>query len=243
MKVKVIIANNDIMYMHLSKIASKTKEKIEIINVPNDKLYSLICQIKPKQKLIILDPTNSVNLSINLLKNAIGRIDKDNIIILVIDFSNISNIINYNKKHYHFLNNGNVNGSLFNILTLISDSLEDFIELEKIVDSILYRLNFTMHFKGVKYLKDAILLAYKEKSLLYDTQSLIKEVATKNHIDNDKIVRSNIDRALINMLNYANIDKLYEVFSNYDGRTISLKYFIDLCIYYLDKKKNYIFES
>ena len=240
MRIKVIIADNDIMYTHLSKIASKTKEKIEIINVTNDKLYSLICQIKTKQKLIILDPTNSVNFCMNLLKNAICRTNKDDIIILVTNFGNVTNIINYTKQHYHFLTNKTINFSLLNVLTLISDSLEDFIELEKSVDSILYKLNFTMHFKGTKYLKDAILLASKDKSLLYDTQSLIKEVANKNHIINDKIVRSNIDRALNNMLEYSNINIIYDVFDNYDGRAISLKYFIDLCVHYLDTKKNYI---
>lgn len=43
-----------------------------------------------------------------------------------------------------------------------------------------------------------------------------------------------MDRALNSMLNYTTKDKIYDIFKdNYDGRIISLKYFLDLCIRYL----------
>ena len=74
--------------------------------------------------------------------------------------------------------------------------------------------------------------------LLYDTKALVKKVAKKYKIKNDRIVRSDMDRALNSMLTYINKDKIYNIFGkHYDGRIISLKYFIDLCIRYLEEQR------
>lgn len=66
-------------------------------------------------------------------------------------------------------------------------------------------------------------------------------VSQKNNVKNEKVVRSAMDRSLNSMLNYINKQTLYNIFGeDYDGRKISLKYFIDLCIRYLDnEKRNY----
>ena len=61
MSIKVIIANNnDILFNSLSNIALENESKIEIVNVPMDKLNTLICQIKPRENLILLDSITSV---------------------------------------------------------------------------------------------------------------------------------------------------------------------------------------
>ena len=50
MSIKVIIANNnDILFNSLSNIALQNESKIEIINVPVDKVNSLLYQIKSKE--------------------------------------------------------------------------------------------------------------------------------------------------------------------------------------------------
>ena len=55
---------------------------------------------------------------------------------------------------------------------------------------------------------------------------------------NYKIVRSAMDKSLNTMLYNTNINVFYSIFEDdYDGRKISLKYFIDLCIRYLEKQK------
>ena len=78
----------------------------------------------------------------------------------------------------------------------------------------------------------------KEQKLLFDTKALVKKVAKKHKIKNDRIVRSDMDRALNSMLNYITKDGIYDILKeNYDGRIISLKYFIDLCIRYLDEQR------
>ena len=111
-------------------------------------------------------------------------------------------------------------------------------ELEKTIDNILWKLGFTSYFKGTIYLKDAILLAYNDHNLLKDSNLLIKKVAEKNGVLNDKVVRSNIDRSLNHMLDYTDKEIIYNIFqSDYDGRKISLKYFVDLCVHYLEKQK------
>ena len=46
MSIKVIIANNnDILFNSLSNIALQNESKIEIVNVPIDKLNNFICYI------------------------------------------------------------------------------------------------------------------------------------------------------------------------------------------------------
>lgn len=77
MSIKVIIANNnDILFNSLSKFALQNESKIEIVNVPIDKVNSLIYQIKPRDNLIVLDSITSVTFCTNMLKNAINRVDK-----------------------------------------------------------------------------------------------------------------------------------------------------------------------
>ena len=231
--IKIIIANNnDILYNSLSEIALKTKEKIEIINVPIDKINSLFCQIIAKENLIILDSITSVTFCTNILKNAINRIGKRNIVILVID----SNVINAEIKHQLFKKKS-INFPIWDIVGLVSDSLKESLEIERNIDTILWRMGFTSC-KAKGYLKDAILLAYTDKTLLLDTQNLIKKVAEKNNIENDRLVRSDIDKTLNNVLDLIDKDDIFEIFGNeYDGRKISLKYFIDLCIRHLELQK------
>ena len=46
-----------------------------------------------------------------------------------------------------------------------------------------------------------------------------------------------MDKSLNNMLNYTDQKIIYGIFQDdYDGRKISLKYFIDLCVHYLEKQ-------
>lgn len=236
--IKVIIANNnDILYNSLSNMVLQNGLNIEIENIATNKLSSLICKIKTKEKVIILDSITSVTFCMNILKNAIKRIGKENIIILVVDSNDMNNVINQEQHHYLFKKK-TTDFSLFDTINLVSESLKDTMEIEKCIDTILWKLGFTSYFKGTIYLKDAILLAFNDKNLLTDANTLIKRVAEKNNVLNDKVVRSDIDRSLNSMLDYIDIQIIYDIFNDsYDGRKISLKYFIDLCVRYLEKQK------
>ena len=75
-------------------------------------------------------------------------------------------------------------------------------------------------------MKDAILLAYSDKDLLLDMNDLIIKVAEKNEVANYKGVRSVMDKSLNNMLDNTDIKVIYEIFEDYDGRKISLKYLL-----------------
>ena len=237
--IKIIIANdNDIIfYNSLSNLLLQNGLNIELAKVPQNKLDKLICKFKAKDKLIILDSNTSIIFTQNILKNAIEKVDtkKVNIIILVVDSDSISNI-KY-KYHHHIFKNTN-HTKIFDIVKLVSDSLNDCLQIEKTIDDILWQLGFTYYFKGTIYLRDAILFAYNEQKLLLDTKALVKKVAKKHKLKNDKVVRSNMDRSLNNMLKYIDKEKLFSIFgNNYDGRIISLKYFIDLCIRYLKEQR------
>jgi hypothetical protein len=57
-------------------------------------------------------------------------------------------------------------------------------------------------------------------------------------VENEKIVRSLMDKTLNNIFDSIDKNVIYDIFKdNYDGRKISLKYFVDLCIRYLDEKR------
>lgn len=233
MSVKVVIANNDILYNSLSNITLQYALNIEIINVPTDRLSSLICQIKPKEHVLILDSITSISFWSNILKNLTLQMDKANVIIFVIDSKTVTNIINREKPHFLFKKEES-NFSLLDTINIVSNSIKTSLEIEKSIDNILWKLGFTSYFKGTIYLRDAIILAYNDKTLLQDMNILVKRVSEKNGIKNEKVVRSAMDKSLNSMLNYTDINIIYNVFEDiYDGRKISVKYFIDLCIRYL----------
>lgn len=237
MSIKVIIANDsDILYNSLSNLCLQNESKIEIINVPTDKLNNLICHIKPKDNLIILDSITSVSFCCNIIKNAIYNIDKGNIIILVIDSKQVVNTIKQEKNFSLFKRH--IDFSLLDAVNLVVDSINDTLEVEKIIDDILWKMGFVSYFKGSIYLKDAILLTYYDNRLLQDMNLLMKKVAEKNNVLNEKVVRSAIDKSLNTILDCIDIDIIYNIFGDdYDGRKISVKYFIDLCIRHLEKQR------
>ena len=238
MNIKVIIANNnDILYNSLSSIALQHESKIEIINVAMDKLDDLICQIKPREELIILDSA-SVSFYTNILKNAINNLDKGNIIILVIDSKQIANTIHHKTNKHWLFKKKYPNRPVLDAVKLINLSLEETFEVEKNIDDVFWKIGLTSYFKGTIYLKDAILLAYSDKNLLLDMNELVIKVSEKNEIENYKVVRSAMDKSLNAMLDNTDIKVIYEIFEDdYDGRKISLKYFIDLCVRYLEKQR------
>lgn len=239
MGIKVIIANNnDILYSNLSSYMLQHESIVEIIKVPEDKLVSLIYQFKPKNKLIVIDSNISISFCSNIIKNAINQIDKQkNIIILVIDSQNLINVVNQKKKQTFFKKNYSTIISILDIINIVSEAMKETFELEKEVDNILWGLGFTSYFKGATYLKDAILMVYNDKELLKDVNFLVEKIAEKNNVYNKSIVRSVMDKTLNSVLDLVDNSVIYNVFGNfYDGRKISLKYFIDLCIHYLEEK-------
>ena len=239
MNVKVIIANNnDILYSNLSNLVLQHESKIEIIKVPLDKLYSVIYRIKSKDNLIIIDSITSISFCSNIIRNAINRIGNEkNIIILVLDSERLVNVVNQEKTQTFFKKNNSTIISILDIINIVSEAMKETFELEKEVDNILWGLGFTSYFKGATYLKDAILMVYNDKELLKDVNFLVEKIAEKNNAYNQSVVRSVMDKTLNSVLDLIDNSVIYNIFGDfYDGRKISLKYFIDLCIHYLNEK-------
>ncbi len=238
--IKVIIANNnDILYNSLSQITLQYEGKVAVLNVTKDKLEKIICRNAPRESLIVLDSDTSVIFCNNILKYILNRMDKANVIILVIDSKTVTNIIGQTKQKTHnlFLKKKHTDLSTLDAINIVASSIRNTNEIEKNIDDILWKLGFASYFKGAIYLKDAILLAYMDNELLLDMNALVKKVAEKHNIENEKIVRSAMDKSLNNILDYLHTNVLYEVFKDdYDGRKVSVKYLIDLCIRYLEKQ-------
>ena len=107
----------------------------------------------------------------------------------------------------------------------------------------LWHLRFNLYSKGTIYLKDAIIIAYYNNILLYDTNQLIKQVAQKYNLD-EKNIRNNIDNSLNRAFTYENLKYDIEFFKGYyDGRKISLKYFISLAVHYIQFNSNSNFSN
>ena len=239
--IKVVITNNnDIWNDSLSTIALENESKIEVINVDIDKLDNFICHLKTKHTLIILDSNTTISFCCNIIKNAIylKSIEK-NIIILIVDSKKLSTNL---KKHEHIrgLLNRNINFSVFDIISLIANSIKDTLQIEEKIDDILWKLGFVSSFKGTMYLKDAILFAYYDETILQDMDIFVKKISEKHKVLNEKNVRYAMNKTLSAILDYKNNDIIHTVFGDdYDGRKISLKYFIDLCVRNLKKQKLY----
>lgn len=174
-----------------------------------------------------------------MLKYITNRIDKANVTILVINSKTVTDIISQEKSSPHLLfRKETTNSSTLDIINIVVSSVKDVIEIEKSINDVLWRLGFTSYFKGTIYLKDAILIAYSDNKLLQDMNTLVKKVAEKNNIENDRVVRSAMDKSLNNILDFIDNTRVYNIFGDdYDGRKISVKYLIDLCIRYLEKQR------
>lgn len=223
----IITANNDILLKKLEKKLCNYDPQIQVIYLPTTHINGFIAKNK-KKNLIIFDQKNSsINLLANLLKNPFYK----NIIILILNFNDLNHL---EKSNINKLFRKNKNFSLFEILTSISKISDESINLEKNIDNIFWRMGFCNYLKGTNYLKDAVIFAYLDRNLLFDIQTIIKKVANKNQVSNFKLVRSDMDKTLNNTLDLLDVQKIHKIFGNlYDGRKISLRYYIDLCIQYL----------
>lgn len=238
MSIKIIIANNnDILYNSLSNIVAQDSSKIEIRKIAPNEVDTFIQRIKRKENLIVLDCAYSIAFYMKFLENTINRLSKTNIIILVIDSKYITNATDHEKTNFFFRKKQS-DFSLLNMVEIVADSAKDSLKIEHHIDSLFWKLGFTPYFKGTNYLKDAMLLAYNDLTLQQDMNKLVKKIAEKNKISNEKVVRSAMDKSLNSMLDYININTIYDIFGDdYDGRKISVKYFIDLCIRYLEEQR------
>lgn len=226
--IKIIITNNDNLCTILSETLIETKN-IEIKNIDNLDQTIIDSYIRTGTNIIFFSSDNYIEL-LNVLKFIQKNID--DVIIL------LSNriILNELLSNSSFVNSISSKKNLTNTpknkiynRTTNTDAIEEYII------SMLLNLKFTLYNKGTIYLKDAIFTAFYNEQLLLDTHSLIMQVAKINN-ENYINVRSNIDKCLNSTLDFLNTEMLYDTFEYYDGRKVSLKYFVYLFVYTLKKQ-------
>ena len=138
--------------------------------------------------------------------------------------------------------------------TLLSKHLEDIItnetitfyntqdkivstndELTRNIEDLFWKLNFNQASNGTYYLKRSIAIALYDQSLIYDNKKL-NELLSKEQNSSPKEIRGTIDNALNSMYSPSQKESLYKVFKDdYDARKPSTKYFIAICVNYLNK--------
>lgn len=209
---KILIAcDNDILLDKLKKHA-----ELELINIPKNQNIITTC-LEQLPDMLIIDAKSNHS---RFLKKLEKKYKKNNKNIITIDTQSQIYVC-FNK---------------FDILLDLIKVLEDFNDsIKNILDDMLWNLHFNLYSKGTTYLKTAILLAYQDNSLLFDTNKLIKNTAKLYNL-NEKNVRNNIDNALNLAFKLDDIKYDIDFFNGiYDGRKISLKYFISLSVHYIDK--------
>lgn len=215
--IKIIIAcdNDDNNLRNL-----KNNKQIELIETKNN-VKDIIKNCKKfSPEMLILNLTSNAKNNEIIIKKILKLYS--NKCVIVAGMSSKFYLC-FNKVHFllNFIEN------------LYSYKENDTILLEKNILDLLWKLRFNMYAKGTEYVKDAISFAYKDNSLLHDTNELINQLAILYNVD-EKNVRNNID----NVLNLAFKDENLQYHINffngyYDGRKVTLKYFIALSVYYL----------
>lgn len=108
-------------------------------------------------------------------------------------------------------------------------------ELARYIEDLFWKLDFNQTSHGTFYLKRAIAIAFYDQSLIYDNKKL-NELLSKEQNLSPKEIRGTIDNALNSMYSPSKKETLYKVFqSDYDNRKPSTKYFIAICVNYLNK--------
>ena len=212
--IKILIAcdNDNTLFSKLNKM-----NQIEIIKLDkNIKIIIEDCKKNNPPDMLILD--KNILTDKKIVKKIYQLSSNKNLIISV---TNSRTYLCFDK---------------FSLLLDLIKILENFTDatLENSIYDMLWHLRFNLYSKGTIYLKDAIIIAYYNRQLLLDTKKLINEVAQK-HNSNSKNIRNNIDNALNLAFKYENLQYDIDFFNGYyDGRKISLKYFISLAVHYLE---------
>lgn len=108
-------------------------------------------------------------------------------------------------------------------------------KLTRDIEDLFWKLNFNQTSRGTYYLKRSIAIAFYDQSLLYNNKKLIELLSKEQNISS-KEIRATIDNSLNSMYSSSQIEVLYNVFKNdYDFRKPSTKYFIAICVNYLNK--------
>lgn len=117
------------------------------------------------------------------------------------------------------------------------EAFKQSLDINKIIDSIFFKLKFKPETKGTYYLKYAIILAYYDQTLLYDHKKLL-EIVSLEYLSTSKNVRSLLDNSIYKMHKKSSSKKiLLDLFPNdYDADNLTVKNFILICVNYLNEE-------
>lgn len=107
--------------------------------------------------------------------------------------------------------------------------MENNLDIEQQLNILFLKLGFNLYTKGVLYLKQAIILSFKNNDLLYTYDYLLNLIGSSYNLSSHAINNA-IAHSLTTMFTY-NEKKVQKIFGElYDDRKPSPKYFITLCI-------------
>ena len=108
-------------------------------------------------------------------------------------------------------------------------------EIDEFIDEMLWLLRFNIYAKGTNYLKTAIFICLIDNYFLSNTNNLM-QLLSQIHNKCPKTIRNNIDNAINSAFQLTDIEYHIKFYNGYyDGRKVSLKYFLNLSIKYIKK--------
>lgn len=233
--IKVMIAeDNQSLCDGYRSFLTKDKE-IDVVQCTSDGYSTLefYVQLKPDVLLLDLDlPAMNGLEIINSLAHLPNEKDKCNIIVITGSFALRNKLSNTSKVYKIIPKPCNFEELLHTVKEIHIDYPHSF-DTESL-NSLLLKLSFNLYTKGTKYLIDSIILANSNQNLLYNITNLYALVASKNHTS-ENIIKWSITNSLSSMNRYVDKKLLYSIFSEYDGRNLTPKYFISLLLRYINK--------
>jgi len=218
-----------------------TKEKnIEIIGIATDGTTALNLYEQKKPDILILDlnlPDMSGIEIINKLSENISEKRKNNIIIISGD---VKSYIFYNTSKVYKIIQKPVNTSeLLKTIYEIQNNI-DLDNLKKEIDDLFFRLKLLIpSYKGVNYLKQAVIYCLEDEKLFYNITNVYTLIANKNSYNNIK--PQNVLWSLESLIDSytKNVDKkfLSSILNYFDEtRNLTPKYLIELIVINLKNK-------
>lgn len=123
--------------------------------------------------------------------------------------------------------------SLNTVLEKEKDISQNYPNIRRITNAIMLGMGFNLNAKGTKLIVEAILFLYENDYTSFQMEQIYKHLGKKYSMRTTGI-KSDMNNALNSMLSHSsNKENLYYYFSEHDGRTPNIKYFITLFVYEL----------
>lgn len=237
--IDIMIADDNLVFA--KQLSDKlTQEKdFRVVSIVEDGFQALVDYESLQPDVLFLDlkmPNIDGYQVIDILSKTPNEKNKQNIIVATADGTAMASLHNTRKVVWLLYKCQYNEQLLFQIIREIKSESQST-DIKKEIDKLFKDLKFDSALKGTLLLKRSIYLSYTNPLKYSKADDLIKVVAKEFKYNSDISARSTMDKALSQMLNtHKNLQFLYEIFDDFYGYNLSVKYLIRYSVNYLRKK-------